>query len=210
LTLFDIIALAVLGVSALVGVVRGALREITTVVAFIAAAFAAVFALRFIGPMVRAALHPAWLGNTVGLLIIFIVVYVALRIVGAGLVRGLHKTSALGAADRMVGGGFGLLRGLILLGLAYMALHLAPPASGLPGWITNAKLYPVAAKCAEVIRTVAPKGSQIAHRLTPDIEKAVKSDDSDPSVTSGGGQSDKTDYAHAARKGLDDVVEKTR
>ncbi len=210
MTLFDIIALSVLGVSALVGVVRGALREITTVVAFIAAAFAAVFSLRFIGPMARAALHPAWLGNTVALLIIFIVVYVALRIVGAGLVRSLHKTSALGALDRMVGGGFGLLRGLILLGLAYMAIHLAPPASGLPSWITEAKLYPVAAKCAEVIRTVAPKGSQFAHRLTPDIEKAVKTGDGDPGASSDGGQSGKTDYADTARKGLDDVVEKTR
>jgi len=210
LTLFDIIALAVLGVSALVGVVRGALREITTVVAFIAASFAAVFALRFVGPMARAALHPAWLGNTAALLIVFLVVYVVLRIIGASLVRGLHRTSALGALDRMVGGGLGLLRGLILLGLAYMAIHLAPPASGLPSWITDAKLYPVAAKCAEVIRAVAPKGSQIAHRLTPDIEKAVKSGDGDPAVTSGGGQSDETDYAHAARKGLDDVVEKTR
>lgn len=210
MTLFDIIALSVLGVSALVGVVRGALREITTVVAFIAAAFAAVFALRLIGPMARAALHPAWLGNTAALLIVFIVVYVALRIIGAGLVRGLHRTSALGALDRMVGGGFGLLRGLILLGLAYMAIHLAPPATGLPSWITSAKLYPVAAECAEVIRTVAPKGSQFAHRLTPDIEKAVKSGDGDPDASSDGGQSNKTDYAQSARKGLDDVVEKTR
>ena len=210
MTLFDIIALSVLGVSALVGVVRGALREITTVVAFIAAAFAAVFALRLIGPMARAALHPAWLGNTAALLIVFIVVYVALRIIGAGLVRSLHRTSALGALDRMVGGGFGLLRGLILLGLAYMAIHLAPPATGLPIWITSAKLYPVAAECAEVIRTVAPKGSQFAHRLTPDIEKAVKSGDGDPDASSDGGQSDKTDYAQSARKGLDDVVEKTR
>lgn len=209
MTLFDIIALAVLGVSALVGVVRGALREITTVVAFIAAAFGAVFALRFVGPMARAALHPAWLGNTAALLIVFIVVYVALRIISGNMVRGLHKT-ALGAVDRMVGGGFGLLRGLILLGLAYMAIHLAPPATGLPSWITSAKLYPVAAKCAEVIRTVAPKGSQFAHRLTPDIEKAVKSGDGDADASSDGGQSDKTDYAQSARKGLDDVVEKTR
>jgi membrane protein required for colicin V production len=210
LTLFDIIALAVLGVSALVGIVRGALREITTVVALIAAGFAAVFALRFVGPMARAALHPAWLGNTAALLIIFMVVYVVLRIIGASLVRGLHQTSALGAVDRLVGGGLGLLRGLILLGVAYMAIHLAPPAAGLPGWITSAKLYPLSAKCAQVIRTVAPKGSQIAHRLTPEIEKAVKSDDGDTALRSEGGQSDETGYAHGARKGLDDVVEKTR
>jgi membrane protein required for colicin V production len=210
LTLFDIIVLCLLGVSALIGFARGAVREITTVVAFIVAAFAAIFALRFVGPMARAALHPAWMGNTAALLVVFLVVYIVLRVISGGMIRSLHSTAGLGMLDRLIGGGFGLVRGLIILGLINMAIHLAPPAAGAPGWIVGAKLYPLSGKCADAIRAIAPKGSEIAHRLTPEIEKAVKSGDGDSAASSDGGQSGETSYDHAARKGLDDVVEKLR
>lgn len=210
MTLFDIIALSLLGVSALVGFVRGALREVTTVVAFVIAAFAAVFGLRFVGPLARAALHPAWLGNVAALLVVFLAVYVTLRIISSGMTRSVHGTRGLGMLDRLIGSGFGLLRGLIVLGLINMAIHLAPPPLGEPAWIVNAKLYPLSTKCAEMVRAVLPKGSDMARRLTPAIEKAVKSGEGDESSSSDGGQSNESSYDHAARKGLDDVAEKTR
>jgi membrane protein required for colicin V production len=112
--------------------------------------------------------------------------------------------------DRLVGGGLGLVRGLIMLGLINLAIHLAPPATGAPGWITGAKLYPLSEKCAALVRAVAPHGSIITRRLAPALENAVKSNQDDDSSSSEGGQSSESGYDHAARKGLDDVVEKTR
>ena len=210
MTLFDIIALSILGVSALIGFARGALREVTTVVAFVLAAFAAVYGLHFLGPMARREVHPAWLGNAIALLVIFLVVYVVLRVISSGLTRSLHSTTGLGTVDRLIGGGFGLIRGLVALGLINMGLHMAPAAAGAPAWITSARLYPLSETCADVIRTVAPKGSQIAHRLTPDLAKAVNTTDDDQASSSGGGQSGEKVYDHKARKGLDDVAEKLR
>lgn len=210
MTLFDIIALSLLGVSALVGFARGALREVTTVVAFVAALFAAAFGLRFIGPMARAAIHPGWLGNVVGLLVVFLVVYTILRIIGSALIRSLHSTAALGFIDRLVGGGFGLVRGLVALGVINIAIHMAPAPQGEPSWIVNAKLYPLSEKCAQVLRAVAPRGSDMVKRLTPAIEKTVNSDAGGDPSSSDGGQSGESGYDQAARKGLDDVVEKTR
>jgi membrane protein required for colicin V production len=210
LTLFDIIVLSLLGVSALVGFVRGALREVTTVAAFVAAAFAAVYALRLVGPAARAALHPAWLGNVAALLVVFLVVYITLRVISAGAIRSLHDTRGLGFLDRLIGGGLGLARGLIVLGLINLAIHLAPPAPGMPGWVTNARLYPLSEKCGALVRAIAPKGSQVARRLTPELEKAVKSNEGDQDASSDGGQSEESGYDRNARKGLDDVVEKTR
>ena len=210
MTLFDIIALALLGVSALIGFARGALREVTTVAAFVIAAFAAVYALHFIGPMARAALHPAWLGNIAGLLVVFLGVYITLRVLSGGMIRSLHSTRGLGLVDRLIGGGFGLVRGLIVLGMINLAIHLAPPAAGAPGWIVQAKLWPLSEKCASLVRAIAPRGSEFARRLTPEIEKAVKSNDDDQGASSDGGQSSESGYDGVARKGLDDVVEKTR
>ncbi len=179
MTLFDIIALSLLGLSALIGFARGALREVITVAALVIAAIAAVHALRFVGPTARAALHPVWLGDTVAILVVFLVVYVALRVISAGMVRSLHNTRGLGLLDRLVGGGLGLVRGLIVLGLINLAIHLAPPAAGLPRWIAGAKLYPLSEKCASLLRSIAPKGAEVARRLTPEIEKAVKSNEGD-------------------------------
>jgi membrane protein required for colicin V production len=210
LTLFDLIALAILAVSALIGLARGALREVTTIIALIVAAFVAVFGLRFVGPIARAAIHPGWLGNVTALLVVFLTVYVALRVISAGMIRSLHSTRTLGLLDRLVGAGFGVVRWLIVLGVLNIGVHLAPSAAGLPGWIANAKLYPLSERCADVIRAVAPKGSQLAHRLTPEIEKAVKTGGDDQAGRSDSGQSDESGYDHAARKGLDDVAERLR
>lgn len=210
MTLFDIIALSLLGVSALVGFVRGATREVTTVAAFVIAAFAALYGLRFVGPFARAAVHPAWLANVTGLLVVFLAVYITLRVLSAGLTRSLHGTAGLGMLDRLVGGGFGLLRGLIALGLINMAIHLAPSPQGEPAWITEAKLYPLSVTCARMVRAVIPKGSDMARRLTPALENAVRSGDADTASGPGGAQSDESGYDRAARKGLDDVAEKTR
>lgn len=210
MTLFDIIALSLLGVSALIGFVRGALREVTTAVAFVIAAFAALFGLRFVGPAARAALHPSWLGNAVALLVVFLFVYVALRVISAGMTRSLHNTRGLGMADRTIGGGFGLIRGLIGLGVINIAIHLAPSPVGTPSWIAEAKLYPLSEKCAAAVRALAPRGSDMARRLTPALADAVRSGDGDGGSGSGDGQSDESGYDHAARKGLNDVAEKLR
>jgi membrane protein required for colicin V production len=208
--LFDIIGLALLGVSALVGLARGFLREVTMVAALIVAGLAALYGLRYVGPPARAVVHPAWMGDIAAVLIVFLAVYIVLRVVSVAMIRRLHDSSGLGAVDRMAGGGLGLLRGLIILGIIDIGIHLAPPAGGVPAWITSARLFPVAERSGAAVRSIAPKGSQIANRLRPEIEKAMKSGEGDPNSGAGGGAAHETRYGHAARKGLDDVVERTR
>ena len=51
MTLFDFIAILILAVSGIVGFVRGATREVMTVLAFILAVLISIFALRFTGPI---------------------------------------------------------------------------------------------------------------------------------------------------------------
>jgi membrane protein required for colicin V production len=210
LTLFDAIAVLILAVSALVGVVRGALREVTTVIAFVIAVFAAAFALRFTGPLARAAVHPSWAANAVALLVVFLAAYIALRVIAAGLTRSVHNTRALGTLDRTIGGAFGLARGLIVLGVFYLVFNAATPPERVPTWISHAAFYPLSRACAEVLRTFAPQGSAVVKHLKPAMENAVRSGGSDEAASSDSGQSAGKGYSDAARKALDDVVEKSR
>jgi membrane protein required for colicin V production len=210
LTLFDIIALLILSVSTLVGLARGALREVATVVAFVVAIVVALLALRFTGPVARAAVHPSWAANAAALLIVFLAVYILVRVLATTVTHGVHNTWRLGTVDRVIGASFGLARGLAAVGLLNLAFNLAPPPSGTPGWVAHAKLYPLSSVCARTLVALAPKGSALVGRLTPAITKAVTSGASNPSVGGDSAQSEESDYNAAARKGLDDAVEKTR
>jgi membrane protein required for colicin V production len=206
LTLFDIIAVLILGVSVLVGFLRGALREVATVIAFVAAVIIAIFALRLTGPVARAAVHPSWAATGVALVVVFLAAYIALRVLASNLMRGVHSVRALGTLDRIVGSGFGLVRGLVVLGVFYLAFNLAPPPTGTPSWIADAKLYPLARACADTLRALAPKGSAIAGKITPALANAVKAG----SDSADSGQSSQSGYDGAAEKGLDDVTGKSR
>lgn len=201
MTLFDVIALAVFAVSAIVGFVRGGVREMLNVVSLIAAALVAVFGLRVSGPIMRDMMDPDWTGNVAAVVIVFVGAYIALRIGGAFLARRLHATHALGALDRAVGTGFGLLRALVVLGAFALVFNAATPPERVPQWISGAALYPLTSAAGEVLKAFAPKGMDMAGQLKPAIEDAVRDGSRDPADGGVGAQ---------AREGLGDVVEKTR
>ena len=206
MTLFDIIALLILGVSILVGFLRGALREVATVFAFVAAVIIAILALRFTGPLARAAVHPAWAATGVALVIVFLASYISIRVLAANLMRGVHNIRALGAIDRIVGAGFGLVRGLVVLGVFYLAFNLAPPPTGTPAWIAQARLFPVARACADMLRALAPQGTAFAGRITPALANAVRSQ----AESSDSEQSGQSSYDSAAERGIDEAAGKSR
>ena len=214
MTLVDIIAVLILGVSAFIGFVRGATREVMTVLAFVLAALLAVFALRLTGPLARHMIHPDWAANAAAVVIVFVAAYIALRILGAGLTRRIHNTEALGTVDRTIGVGFGLIRGLVLLGVFNLVFNLATPPERVPHWISGAALYPLSGACATALRAMAPEGSAMADRFGPAIEKAVKDGASDdagsPERASNDQAAEKSPYDDKSRKAMDEMVEKSR
>jgi membrane protein required for colicin V production len=188
-TQFDLIAIVILAVSALIGFARGALRELITVIAFVLAVAVALFALRFTGPLARHWLHPSWVGNVAALLAGFLVSYIAIRIVGAGIARRVHDVGALGGIDRAAGVGIGLIRGFVILGVFQMVFSAATPRERMPQWISHAALYPAAAESAKALKALEPGGLALAGKLAPTLKQAVAD----------GGQDDGDDAGRSAR-----------
>jgi membrane protein required for colicin V production len=176
-TQFDLIALAVLAVSGLIGFARGALRELTTIVAFVLAALIALLALRFTGPLARHWLHPSWVGNVAALLAGFLVSYIAIRIVGALVSQSVHQVQALGGIDRVAGLGIGLIRGFVILGVFQLVFSAATPRERMPPWISQAALYPAASDTAKALKALEPGGLAVASKLAPTLKKAVADND---------------------------------
>ena len=216
MTLFDLIAILIILVSGTVGYVRGAAREVITVLAFILAVVVAVIGLRVSGPIARHAIHPGFLANAVAILVVFAAVYMLLRLLGSGFTRRLHEAESFGALDKLVGVGFGLLRALVLLGVFYLVFNAATPSERMPHWIKGGVLYPLSAASGHVLMALAPKGSAVADKVAPVLERAVRDGDSDqppsskPKPRAKAPTSTGPGYDEQSRAGVDALVEKSR
>lgn len=212
ISLFDMIAGGILLVSGFVGYVRGAAREVITVLALLVATVVALFLLRYTGPIARHALHPDWIGNFVALLTVFVLAYIVLRVGASAIGRRMQNTKALGILDRTVGFGFGLVRGLVVLGVFSIVFSLATPPDRMPDWITHSMLYPLSFRTANVLRAVAPQGSRLAGRAVPVLEHAVRDGTPLESGTPSAGHSGDraSGQTPAQRRSMDSVVEQSR
>ncbi|MBR0566210.1 CvpA family protein [Azoarcus sp. L1K30] len=113
MTVFDYVFLAVLGLSAAVGLWRGLVSEVMALVAWLAAVLAA---WRYAGE--AAALFggiigdPAWrqIAGFASIIVVVLLMAAFLRF----LLRELLKAAGLGATDRFFGALFGLARGLAI------------------------------------------------------------------------------------------------
>ena len=203
MTLFDFIAILILAVSALIGFVRGATREVMTVLAFILAVLISLFALRFTGPIFRNSIENGWVANALAILIVFVAAFILIRVIGAALTRRLHTTHALGTLDRLVGVGFGVVRALVLLGVFYMVFNAATPPERVPPWIKDAALYPVASFSAKALMALAPQGTAVASQVVDQAVRDGTTEGKSP-PTKGPG------YDQQSRDEVDALVEQNR
>ena len=203
MTQLDYIVFALLLVSALVGFARGAVRDVVAMIALVGAALGAVFGWKLLRPLVAHLIHTPWLATVVSLLAAFALIYVILRLVGAGLARRMRRSDVLGALDRTIGLLIGLVRGLVILGALYLMFNAATPADLQPRWIVHARTWPLAREMARMLEALAPKGLDLAGRMRPALDRAVRDGASgDRNATQG--------YDARERGEIDDLVEKSR
>ena len=117
MNLLDWTLVAVIGTSILLGLIRGLMREMISLAGWIAGIW---LAFRFAAPISASVpMAQEWpLARTavVALLIVVACVFTAAFV--GWLVRELLKAARLSAADRTLGGLFGLARGVLIIGLA--------------------------------------------------------------------------------------------
>jgi len=203
---FDIIILAILLTSAGIGFYQGAAREMVSVVSFLVAAVAAIYGLRVTGPIGRSMIDPDWAGTVAALAGVFVLVYATLRLLGAGVTQGIRGAPVLGILDRTVGLGFGLIRAFVFLGACNLAFTAATPPSLIPHWLSAATFYLMTEASADMLRAFAPKGLDVAGKLSPSLGKAVRDGSANPE----GDTARRRSYDARERGGLDDLVEKSR
>jgi membrane protein required for colicin V production len=94
------------------------------------------------------------------------------------------KSSPIGPLDRAAGVAFGVVRGQVLVGLAYMAFTYFVPIRQQPHWVTEAKLMPMVQDTADIILSVVPnrphdyayvpQHQEEIHQAPPQVEQKVE------------------------------------
>ena len=128
----DMLLLAVLAVSVIVGLIRGFVFEVLSLAGWIAAWFAA----QWFAPVAAPYMPLGVPGSALNLGAAFAAVFVAALIVwaiAARLIRLLIQATPLSLPDRGLGAVFGALRGVVLL-LAVAAVVGLTPAVRSPAW----------------------------------------------------------------------------
>ena len=210
MTQFDLLVLALLGVSAAIGFFRGALREVAALVALIGAALVAVFTLAPTARAARHVIHTDWLAAGCALVVVFLVVYAALRIVGGLIARQAQQTQFVGMLDRSVGLAIGLARGLIVLGALDLMFNAATPQDLRPHWIVGATTWPLSEDMGKALKAVAPKGLDVAARLKPAFARGFRDATADAKHQALDDRLKKEGYDARQRGEIEDLVEKSR
>lgn len=147
LTAMDIIVLLLVGGGLVFGVMRGFVTEVLSLLAWVAA----VMALRlFYTPASVWAAHATGTeagGAVLAFAGLFFGAFILFRIIASQL-GGRTRQSVVGPIDRILGGGFGALKGLIGASLLFLAVNLGYDViwgkdEPRPEWLAAGRTYPL-------------------------------------------------------------------
>lgn len=147
LTALDIVVLFLIGGGAVLGVVRGFVTEILSLFAW----GAAIFALKLLHTPATHALAPVTHSAGGAAVLAFLLVFGVTLFLGkltAGALGRRTRTSVLGPVDRVLGLGFGALKGLLAATVLFLGVNLAYDTvfggkATRPGWLRTARTYPL-------------------------------------------------------------------
>lgn len=146
MTVVDIFTLFLLGGGAIFGFVRGFVQEILSIIAWIMV----VFAIRFLhAPFAQFLAEPV--GTEAGAAVVaFLAIGIVTYFLGkyiAKYIGAKSRKSVLGPVDRVLGFGFGALKGLIVATLLYLFFILSMETlfgpEERPEWLTQSRTYPL-------------------------------------------------------------------
>jgi membrane protein required for colicin V production len=213
ITYIDPIVVIVVLVSAVYATYRGFVSETLSIFAWAAAAFATLFFGPKLAPIARGLMSSPVLGVMLGYAAIFLVVLIPLSFLSFRFAESV-KHSAVGTLDRSLGFAFGVVRGLAIIGLAYIAFTTVIPVKSQPSMVADAKLLPVIQVSAQALLSLVPdQHLTTAQAATPATQAAQPQAASDAPVPTpkpaSAKKHGKKAYGAKERSELDNLIDST-
>ena len=171
MNLFDILVLAVVGIAAIGGFWRGLVQEVLSLASWVLAAFAIYYLHRPLTDALIVYLENETATSILAFALLLLIPYAAMKVIASNVGKA-SRNSILGPIDRVLGFGFGLLKGSLIVVLAFSILALGYDKvwelEGRPVWITTGKTYPfVDAFSRDLVSMIAER----RERLQSDTEE---------------------------------------
>ena len=166
----DIIVVMIIGLSALFGFVRGFLREVLSIGAWILAGLATYFGLPILRPFALQYISHELIADVVTGVAIFLVVLVVASVISHVITRSVRE-SALGPLDRSLGILFGLVRGAAIVSVALLICDNFYAPDNRPQWLKDARTLPVVQIGADFVRQFVPASVTAQAQSTADSAK---------------------------------------
>jgi membrane protein required for colicin V production len=152
----DLAVFGIILVSALFAFVRGFIKEMLSVAAWLGAVFAAIYGRPYLEPFVLEFISEPMAVTAIASASIFVATVVLLSLIGH-LIAGRIRDSMLSALDRSLGFLFGVVRGGMLISLAFLVLtEVRPTEAERPKVLREAKTVPFIAMGADILRRLVP------------------------------------------------------
>jgi len=155
LNFIDYILIAIVGLSMVLSLWRGFVREVISLIGLVAAFLIASRMSGQTGDFLGTWITNGTVADIAGFVLIFVAVMIVVGLVGA-IIRRLVDLAALSATDRTLGIFFGAARGMGLIALCFL-VYTSYSKVDEP-WLKESKLTPYAIELGEILGGLIPQG----------------------------------------------------
>lgn len=166
----DVIILIVVGISALIALSRGLIKEVLSIIGWVLGVAAIVYLLPVLTPFAKLYIESGWLAGIVTSLCILIL-FLIFWIMFTGKIIGKIRKSKLNGVDRFLGLFFGIARAFLLIILFNIMVNWMIPEENQSEVITESRYFKIAGSFAKPIEELIPENTlQIIRDKTGQIK----------------------------------------
>lgn len=168
----DIAVVLIVLFSAGFAYMRGFVRELLAIVAWLGAGLITFYGYIYVVPFAERFLPKGPIANVAAGAAVFLIALIVLSII-TGSVSKRVSQSGMSSFDRLFGLLFGLVRGAVLVSLGFIALNWYFPDKSEPKWVTEARSRPFLQAGADILESLVPAKwreqakTTVAHEPTP-------------------------------------------
>ena len=151
----DIILVGIMVFSGFLAMLRGLTREMLSIMSWALAAIVTLLAYSNFKGEVRTWIDTPMLADATLIAVVFITSLIVFSLLTANISDRVLD-SRVGAVDRTLGFVYGLVRGLILVVIAYLIVGQIVDRQNLPKWVREARSLPLIESAGDTIKSLLP------------------------------------------------------
>ncbi len=193
---FDVIILIIVGISALIALSRGLVKEVLSIIGWVLGTVAIIYLLPVLTPFAKLYIESGWLAGVVTSLFILIL-FLVFWILTTGKIVGKIRSSKLSNVDRILGLFFGIARAFLLIILFYILVSWVIPVDKQSDVLRESKYFQIAGSFAQPIEDLIPESTlQLIREKTKQAGEKVDAEE------------DKEDERSVDKSDADELFEK--